>query len=206
MKKRIQLAGLLVLFLCPAVQAAHNTTVHYDNINNPNSVTSIDDLAVDLDGTGTLSLFDVVFQFLDGQDIPITDPEACGLGNPCDVFVFDPLGEVHAQATAGAISDVLNSVGATAVGFGISPPATGINQFYVPYEFSGPSNCEDVCTYSGWNPSGAWFPIFAEVDMTGQVELARLTPVVHTPIPPAVFLFASGLALLGIFKRRRSGA
>jgi hypothetical protein len=162
-------------------------------------------LAVDLEGTGALSFFDVIFQYVDGQVSSITDPVECNQGVPCDVFAFDPSGEAHAQATARAIAALLNDANAARVGTGSA--GIGAVTFAVAYDFyASPSVCSDICTYKGWNPSGTWASFFSEVDNRAQIEFARLTPVMHAPIPPAVFLFASGLALLGMLRRKRPGA
>jgi len=188
---RFWLIGL-VLFLA-------GTATHAGVIVEGNTAVGI--TALDI---GLPDLYDITFEAVTGSmGNPITLEPCVVLGPSCDLFGGDQSG---ALAAAGAIRTALMA-GADSVGL----PGGGYSEtsFRVPYN--------DACTNSGdpcidvyetpyniiWlNPQETF--IFTEPDIQSSVIFARFQPASQVPLPPAAYLFASGIVgLIGMARRRR---
>jgi len=171
---------MLIWFISTASLPAANVLQTGDN------ATGI--LGLDVSGT----LYDVVFEYVTDHSVP----------DFRDIFLTPLSDSDGAQAAALAINSALNSATVTVTTVGPS-----LSQSYlVPYELDPGPACDDLCTFRGsriflpgWlSVTGA--PIDPETDAT----FARFTP--HTPsavpVPPAVYLFGSGLMGLASIARR----
>ena len=197
MKKILSI--VLLLLTGATAQAA---TVVFDGGSTTNAI-GIDDLVFDGE------TWDVEFQ--KGPFPNLRDCVSVGQEPPCDPFLSsDGSTETLASNALNAIVTALNGSTATSVG------ANSQVQFYVPYSDnpSNPASCKDgpdsgYCVIGASNPistPGYWDnggPTLVFPDETA-LQLARFTQVNAVPVPPAAFLFASGLGLLGCrLKRRR---
>jgi len=188
--------SLALLLTGATAQAA---TVVFEGGSTTKAI-GIDDLVFDGE------TWDVEFQ--QGPFPNLRDCVSVGQEPPCDPFLStDGSTETLASNALDAIVTALNGSTATSVG------ANSQIQFYVPYS-DNPTLCKDgstpgYCVIGSSNPisiSGFWgndgpttvFPT------ENALQLARFTQVNAVPVPPAAFLFASGLGLLGCrLKRRR---
>jgi hypothetical protein len=159
-------------------------------------------------------LYDVIFETIDGSAIPDGNGHDGLPYDPRDIFVnsLDPgVGgdAAGAQMAANNIATLLQAAGAATVGQSAIPgPATTWNSFIVPYRYESPptgTTCE-ICMYRGSNLIGPWVATSAEGDYLGTFTFAKFSPSA-VPIPPALWLFGSGLfGLVGIAHRRRKAA
>jgi hypothetical protein len=136
--------------------------------------------------------YDVTFEHVSGTVNPIT-----GFG-PGDIFA----GNAGAsQQAVNAINQALEGAGLARVGAGTS--GSGANTYVVPYQFG--QGCQDFCAYRGFNSGNPnWLTLDSDVDELADIEFARFTvSVAAVPVPPALYLFASGLAMLGAARKRR---
>jgi len=151
-----------------------------------NNATGI--LGLDVGGT----LYDVVFEYVTDHSVP----------NTGDIFLTPLSDPDGAQAAALAINSVLNSANITTVGSSLT------QSYLVPYELDPGQACDDLCTFRGSHiflPS--WLSVtFSAIDPETDATFARFTPHAPSavPVPPAVYLFVSGMmGLVGIARRRR---
>jgi len=148
-------------------------------------------LGLDVNGT----LYDVVFEYV--TDHSVTDIR--------DIFLTPLSDPDGAQAAALAINSALNSATVTVTTVG--PVLT--QSYLVPYELDPGPACDDLCTFRGSRKFlSGWLSVsFSAIDPETDATFARFTP--HTPsavpVPPAVYLFGSGLmGLAGIARRSRA--
>jgi hypothetical protein len=155
---------------------------------------------VQLDGTGTNAtgildleidnvLYNVAFMSVPGpHDAPIES----------DIFAFHAADVAGAAAAVVAINAALDTSDAVTV-------VSGGSSYIVPYLFND-ATCDTLCGKRGTYPpvvGTEWEgPTQADIGHNTVVNFARFTPAISTPVPPAVFLFSSGLALLGWLRRR----
>jgi hypothetical protein len=215
MRLLIKAMFLGILLASTASQAA---TVNFKD-GFPTTAESITNLGIDVEGTGALTFYDVMFVYVTGTGSdPITAVPCTGPDVYCDVFVADDTGG-QAQRAAQAIAALLTMEDATRVG-GDGPTPSGEIDYVVSYLYDvPPSTCADICTYRGvfdegdlGNPNDdSWGTFFSQVDEgteqnTTVIEFARFKPAAPVPLPPAIYLFGSGLAvLLGVKRRGRGG-
>jgi len=143
-------------------------------------------LNLDIDGM----FYDVMFEFVPG-------PHVASLSS--DIFAHSGADETGAQAAVAAINAALNTSNATTVGTGSGNAST----YIVPYLYNDPV-CDTLCGKrgsSGFTISGWAGPTQADIDTNLEIQFARFPPAA-VPLPPAVFLFPSGLAMLGWVRRR----
>lgn len=162
---------------------AHAFTVELDGT----SATGIRDL--DIAGTA----YNVVFEFVQADT---ADTVACAPGVPCDIFFGD---ELAAEAATDAVNAAMNSWTPFPTTVGSS---TNIS-YFVPWDKSGgqvnvSSSQATIVAEMVWLRVGD-----ADLDGTDIIEYARFSVV---PVPAAVWLFGSALAILGWIRRRISKA
>ena len=147
-------------------------------------------LGLDIGGT----LYDVVFEYVTG---PHTTPDQG------DIFATNGSNETGAADAVRAINAALNSSIAASIGTG-GPPA---DNFIIPYLFNN-ATCDTLCAkrsvytaipgvYADWLG-----PSQADIGENTGKQFARFTPAnTVVPLPPAVFLFSSGIAFLSWVRR-----
>ena len=173
--KKLVTAGLL--FFVSITSHAYQV-----QLNGTNNATGI--LGLGIGGT----VYDVVFEYVPG---PHTTPETT------DVFATPDANLTGAQAAVTAINAALNTSPAITVG----PDAYS---YIIPYLFNN-ATCDTLCGKRGSSgfATGSWDgPTQADIKTDNGITFARFTPASPVPLPPAVFLFSSGLALLGWVRRR----
>jgi hypothetical protein len=139
------------------------------------------------------------------------------------ITITDGLGPASGDVFAGPVEDIVaNQAAATAAVAAINAAldATGtvktagsvLNNIYsVPYLFDdqrsiGQGGCGYLCTMDGDSLfiAGTWgTPVNGAYDIDDQIYVARFTTPATVPLPPAAFLFVSGLAILGWVRRRQ---
>jgi hypothetical protein len=151
--------------------------------------------------TGVLDLdignafYDVLFVYVPG---PHSVPD------PADIFAAPASDETGAQRAVSVINDALNSSSAIAVG---SAAGGGSSLSYlVPFLFNDPT-CDTLCAKrgsSGYSVRSWAGPTQADISNGTGVYFARFSPAIaEAPLPPAFFLFSSGLAVLLWVRYRR---
>jgi len=189
--------GLLLLLVSLSSHAAPVVVLDSSGTN----ATEILNLGIDPDGVGSapIAFYDVSFVY---TSVGLT-PDAL------DVFATSGVTQSAAVAnedTAGAaVAAIVAALNSSAA---ISAGRIHYN-IYVPWLYddqtNGPTNCDTLCS---WIASSSYVPgqwtILPGESFTGETrEFARFTPAASVPVPPAVLLFGSGLALLLGWVRRR---
>jgi len=154
---------------------------------------------------GLPDLYNVTFHRVVGSVSNPIELVPCVPGTPCDLFGGSPGDMSGAETAANAIQTALKDAGADSIGL----PGGGYSDtsYMVPYD--------DTCTDQGDPCIDVWdtfynFPIWLNPQDTlifkdtADVMFARFQPTSQVPLPPAAYLFASGLALLGWMRRRRA--
>jgi len=134
----------------------------------------------------------VVFVYVSG---PHNAPEAT------DVFATPAANLTGAQTAVTAINAALNTSPAVYVKDEILGSVS--ESYIVPYLFNDPT-CDTLCGKRGATGfvMGSWDgPSQADIKTDNGIIFARFTPASPVPLPPAVLLFSSGLALLGWVRR-----
>jgi hypothetical protein len=191
--------GLILLLVSIYSQAAPVVVLDGSGTN----ATAILNLGIDPDGAGSapIDFYDVSFVY---ASVGLT-PDAL------DVFAISGVtqsaaaaNEFAAGAAVAAIVVALNSSAAVSAG-------TRYN-IYVPWLYddqtNGPTKCDTLCAWIASSAIGVpnnWSVSPGEAFTTDTFEFARFTPAAPVPVPPAVLLFGSGLALLGWVRRRQGG-
>jgi hypothetical protein len=149
------------------------------------------------DATGILDLdigdtfYDVMFNFVSG---PHTSP------GTTDIFASPVANESGAATAVAEIVAALNTSIAITVG-------NGGQSFIVPYLYND-ATCNTLCAKRGSTGfvMGSWAgPTQADIGHNTGIYFAQFTPAdtMRTPVPPAIYMFLSGIAVLGWFRRRK---
>jgi hypothetical protein len=125
-----------------------------------------------------------------------------------DIFSTKTDAEITAEAIRIAIQNTAAiSVGSSSVG---CDPFQGncTLELLIPYSYN--STCQGVCGWGVFNDSfvtsGSWTKQDKTVDSASTVEFAKFIPASTVPVPPAVFLFGSGIVALAGISRRPWGS
>jgi hypothetical protein len=144
--------------------------------------------------TGCGEFWDVAFEYDDDHNVP------GGAPNTGDIYASgDQVGAINAGSV---IQAALAADGPATVGEVGSAPE---NVFYIPwlYDDSGcaqPGTGTCVAFIDGFNGWGTVPVTNSEIGLNSGVQMARFSATV--PVPPAVWLFGSALAMLGWVRRR----
>jgi hypothetical protein len=178
---------------------------------------------VQLDGTGTIAekifnieigvdtFYDVILEYVDGSINPYTSFIDCDFINapdvPCDAFADNVGGAVATGAAIELLIDSYNTetIQATRTNnLRVGDSGGSDVQFFVPYKFG--QGCNDFCAERIRYNVSTWFHEDAP-DLPSNTEsvYARFTPAAPVPLPPAMYMFLSGIAVLGWFRRRKPG-
>jgi len=186
--------ALMLFMACATTQAATTLLLSEDK-------TTLEGIShLDIGGS---ALYDVVFEYVTGNH-----------NSPDNRDIFQaPVSEmVGSQTAALAINELINSYNSlpettikiTKIG---QNPATETSSFYIPFLYdpvAQPNGCEDLCVQKGVKSLfGSTFNYTESSLLPGDsANFARFT--VAAPVPPAVYLFGSGMVgLVGMARRRR---
>ena len=168
---------------------------------------------VQLDGTGTIAekifnldiggtFYDVVFEFVNGDVDPFSSFIPCAPDGSvlCDAFSGDENGAIAASE---AIKEFFNTHNAQGGGINLVGNSSDSDvNFFVPYQIG--QGCNDFCARRQRFKISTWFhedaPDLADNVVT---EFARFQPATAVPLPPAIYMFLSGIGVLGWIRRRK---
>lgn len=150
------------------------------------------------------AFYDVVFEHVDGDVDPYSSFVPCAPDDsvPCDVFSNDETGAIAASEAIKQFFNAYNAQSGTAIDR-VGTVLTSDVNFFVPYQIG--QGCNDFCARRQRFKISTWFhedaPDIADNVVT---EFARFQPATApVPLPPAVYMFLSGIAIFGWFRRRR---
>lgn len=185
---------LVCLVFMLASAASHATTV----IMQGTYATGIKGLDI-----GLPTYYDISFELVTGTASQIIILEPCAAATPCDLFAGNQAGSLLA---ATAIAEALAGAGADRVAVAGPTGTFSRGSLKIAYD----DTCKDgpdtgICVTELFYNGSSWLPPLDKFIFNDNADVifARFTPALHTPLPPAAYLFASGLAMLGWMRRRR---
>jgi len=195
MKKRM-LAGL---FLVLAGFSAHAANVQLIG-SKATGITGLE-----IDG----AFYDVLFERVTGITGAPFSLEPCVIVTEyCDLFAEDPVDPMAAaEAAVAAIRTALGATPLEVIATTVGPSDSSFEKptYKVPYQAGKLQGDPGFDVWQGFYNGSRWLPPQGQFvyDDSADTVFARFRPaVVQTPLPSAVFLFASGLALLGWVRRK----
>ena len=229
MKKSRLLGALCTLLLALISISAHAAALHFDDPNNPLYPTSVTDIDLTIYGFGQYDVFFVSNREDASGGIAPDGWEAVeaayGSDFAADIFPNVPNSELLSHHIKRELVRTFNDNSIDLIS-GIADPggssyehhsASGVQHVLIPYQIGAPGSIKEgevQGTFLGNDLSGGWGPddlttntfskgLHSGIE-SGRTYWAIVTNTTVVPIPPALWLFGSGLlGLIGVSKRKK---